>query len=94
MIIPIPRIATKLKTENRKPPHDTASINGFHKVVAQLVKRGANVAMKDKSGNSPLHWAAVLNRHKAVGALLKGGADIDDKDTQYTDIIVQIRVKV
>ena len=60
-------------------PH-TASINGFHKVVAQLVKRGANVAMKDKSGNSPLHWAAVLTRHKAVGALLKGGADIDDKD--------------
>nr|KAE8942424.1 hypothetical protein PF009_g7827 [Phytophthora fragariae] len=59
---------------NRTPLH-WAAVMGRHRVISELVKRGADVNAKDSHGRTPLHWAARHNYAGAVEELLAVDAD-------------------
>lgn len=45
-------------------------------MVGVLVAKGADVAVVDQDGLTPLHLAAFTGRADMVGALLRSGADV------------------
>jgi len=49
--------------------------------VKQLLKAGASVSYKDKSGNSFVHIAAIFNRLELVDLLVKNGASLLEKNS-------------
>jgi len=49
--------------------------------VRQLLKAGASVSYKDKSGNSFVHIAAIFNRLDLVELLVKNGASLLEKNS-------------
>lgn len=53
----------------RKEPND-------HELAPLLIRKGADVDMRDERGLTPLFHAAVLQRYKIMGVLLYAGADI------------------
>ncbi len=53
---------------------------GQPKIVAMLVKAGANVESKNKDGLTPLHWATTLTDHEAIKVLLDAGANVESKN--------------
>ncbi|KAI9994970.1 hypothetical protein PInf_011850 [Phytophthora infestans] len=59
---------------SRTPLH-WAAVMGRHRVISELVKRGADVNAKDSHGRTPLHWAARHNYADAVEELLAVDAD-------------------
>ncbi|ETK78770.1 hypothetical protein L915_15300 [Phytophthora nicotianae] len=59
---------------SRTPLH-WAAVMGRHRVISELVKRGADVNAKDSHGRTPLHWAARHNYAGAVEELLAVDAD-------------------
>ena len=43
-----------------------------------LIERGANPNIRDKDGNTPLHWASASNRMRMMRVLIDMGVDIND----------------
>ncbi|KAL9630089.1 MAG: hypothetical protein Q9204_004903 [Flavoplaca sp. TL-2023a] len=60
----------------RTPLHG-AIRNNQCEVVGELVGRGADVAVRDKEGRSPLHLAAFTGHMDIAACLLSHGADVD-----------------
>ncbi|KAG1685828.1 hypothetical protein DVH05_007664 [Phytophthora capsici] len=60
---------------NSRTPLHWAAVMGRHRVISELVKRGADVNAKDSHGRTPLHWAARHNYAGAVEELLAVDAD-------------------
>ncbi len=52
-----------------------ASSRGYSNMVAELIKRGANVNLKHYSGETPLMFAAFNGDAKIVKALVRAGAN-------------------
>lgn len=52
-----------------------ASSRGYSNMVAELIKRGANVNLKHYSGETPLMFAAAKGDAKIVKALVRAGAN-------------------
>jgi len=48
--------------------------------VRDLIKRGANVNIKDKDGKTPLHIAVENNYEDIVKVLIQNNADVNIKD--------------
>ena len=51
-------------------------------IVRMLLAAGADVRVKDKAGDTPLHKAAFLNNLKTAQLLLEKGADPDARDEE------------
>jgi len=57
-----------------------ASSSGLESIVAKLLSLGADVALKDKEGNSCLHIAAAQGSNAILRILLNAGAKITAKN--------------
>jgi ankyrin repeat protein len=53
-----------------------AVMNGHADVVALLLKRGANINIVDKWGDTPLNTALLHNKKNVIGLLITSGADV------------------
>lgn len=54
------------------------AVNGSHcDVVTELLERGANVAVRNRTGDTPLHFAASSGNMEIAACLLSHGADVD-----------------
>ncbi|UCE71194.1 MAG: ankyrin repeat domain-containing protein, partial [Nitrospiraceae bacterium] len=58
----------------------TAAFAGLTEKVNSLIKDGANVNEKDKSGETALMAAALMGNTEIVIRLLEHGADVNAKD--------------
>ena len=70
----------RLSVEGRSPLHIAASQNSSDMVQA-LIKKGADIDLRNASRQTPLHFAAWSNQVKVAKALVDEGADIDAKDS-------------
>lgn len=61
-------------------PLHYAAENGMTDVVRLLVKKRADIGIKDKSGMSPLHYASKRGKVSVAKVLLDAGADINEQD--------------
>ncbi len=69
----------------------TTSQNGKSKMVAMLLKNGANANLRNLNGQTALMLASQHNRVKAVKALLENGANINTQDySGYTALMLTI----
>ncbi|KAI4249056.1 MAG: hypothetical protein L6R42_009092, partial [Xanthoria sp. 1 TBL-2021] len=64
---------------NDETPLHAAVVERRLEVVAELVERGANVAVRDDIGYTPLHWSAVYGYTEIATCLLSHGADVNAK---------------
>ncbi|XP_012942994.1 unconventional myosin-XVI, partial [Aplysia californica] len=64
-----------------------ASANGFVRLVHNLLKKGANVAVVDNAGFTPLHCAAKFGQVRTTEILISHGADVGAKDYQGNRVI-------
>lgn len=63
--------------------------NAHAEVVKMLLKKGAKVSEKDKSGQTALMWAVRENCLQVTRVLLENGAKINESDkTGYTPLII------
>ena len=68
-----------------------AASMGDIETVQKLVKNGANINEKDRSGYTPLIWAIYSNKVEAVKAFIQMGADIEIQDKSgYTPLILAV----
>ena len=58
--------------------------NSDCEVVEQLLDRGADVNVQEKTGNTPLHFAAISNASEVVELLLERGAYVNAQDNGGT----------
>uniref|UniRef100_UPI0015CFDDDC ankyrin repeat domain-containing protein n=1 Tax=Wolbachia endosymbiont of Bemisia tabaci TaxID=215173 RepID=UPI0015CFDDDC len=58
-----------------------ATLSNHVEVVDALLAEGASVHVKDRNGNTPLHYAAKNGYLEIVDALLDRGADVYEKDS-------------
>jgi ankyrin repeat protein len=65
-----------LDDAQRMPLH-IASALGSTRIIKLLIKHGANIAGKDKFGNTPLHLAALDGKEYNIRILVKAGAKLD-----------------
>jgi len=65
-----------------KEGHDIFSAveNGDAAAVKQFIDAGADVDVRDKWGNTPIHYACELGHTDVVRLLLKRGADVNECD--------------
>jgi WD40 repeat protein len=56
---------------------------GHADVVRLLIARGANPAMADDAGQTPLHWATFGPHVEVARALLTAGAPLDSRDSRF-----------
>ena len=54
--------------------------DGSHYYIEQLLKHNANIGIKDKDGNTPLHLAAASNAPDIVDRLLQKAADVESEN--------------
>ena len=47
---------------------------GNEEMVVFLLQRGANVNIRDKDGNTPMHYAVSFEQHAIVNTLIDAGA--------------------
>ena len=65
------------------PMHVAAGYHGNPAVLEALIAAGANIEVRDDSGETPLHWAASFNDNPAIlETLLTAGADLEARDMQ------------
>jgi ankyrin repeat protein len=57
-------------------------INGATSFLGKLKRQGANIEVKDRNGNTPLHLASVWDHLPVVKALVGGGANILEANNQ------------
>jgi hypothetical protein len=50
------------------------------KLIAALIKNGADVNATDKNGTTALMWAAKANHLETIITLIDNGADVDSRD--------------
>ena len=67
-----------VSTAERLTALHAAAAKGHAKLVALLIKRGANVEAEDKAGVTPLVLAVHERCEKCVLALIEGGAKVDE----------------
>lgn len=60
-----------------------ASLRGYSNIVAELIKRGANVNLKHYSGETALMFAAAKGDAKIVKALVRAGANPNVKVVSF-----------
>lgn len=48
-----------------------------------LIKMGANPNIRDKDGNTPLHWASARNHMRMMRVLIDMGVDINDNKNKH-----------
>ncbi|MEM7254647.1 MAG: ankyrin repeat domain-containing protein [Pseudomonadota bacterium] len=58
-----------------------------NRAVGALVKGGAKLELRDRTGRTALMYAASVNNYRAVDLLLKAGADIEAKDYGGTTVV-------
>ncbi len=63
-----------------KSPLIKAASRGDIETAQKLVKNGANINKKDRSGYTPLMWAIYSHQVETVKAFIQMGADIEIKD--------------
>ena len=63
--------------EDGKTPLHFAAKKGNTRMLARLLKAGADPNKEDEDEVRPLHTAAEHNRSRAVKLLLEAGADVD-----------------
>jgi uncharacterized protein len=54
--------------------------SGAAPLVAELINKNADVNVRNKYGETPLHWAAHKGLHKIVAILIKNKADVTAQD--------------
>lgn len=59
-----------------------AAISNADKIMAYLISKGANVNIRDRSGQAALHLAAGLGNSEVVKILIQAKADISPKDNR------------
>lgn len=64
------------------PLHRVAK-RGDAEALADLIKAGADVNARDKSGNTPLHFATTNGHVSAIETLLRYGADVNAQGKNY-----------
>lgn len=64
------------------PLHRVAK-RGDADALADLIKAGANVNARDKSGNTPLHFAATNGHVSVIETLLRYGADVNARGKNH-----------
>ena len=57
-----------------------AAFCGHERIVQRLLEKGADIAGKDRSGQTALSWAAMKGHEAVVELLLEKGADVESKD--------------
>jgi len=58
-----------------------AAAAGKTETVLYLLSQGGDVNVKDKNGNTPLHWATINGYTETVTVLLTHGARVNAHDT-------------
>ena len=58
-----------------------AAFCGYERVVQRLLEKGADIAGKNRSGQTALSRAAIKGHEAVVELLLEKGADVESKDT-------------
>jgi hypothetical protein len=76
-------------------PSSSQASKGYVNILRQLLKAGARVNAKDKTGSSPLHRAASAGKYDAALVLLEEGhAKVDSHDkTGSTALLVAVSCK-
>jgi ankyrin repeat protein len=69
--------------KNGHTPLMDAAKEGNLELVADLLRRGANVNAKSDKGKTALHYAAANGQIEAVKQLISGGAEIDARDRDW-----------
>jgi uncharacterized protein len=64
------------KDSERMSVLQVAAMNGHTDVVALLLRRGANINIVDKSGDTPLNTALLHNKKTVIELLVANGADV------------------
>ena len=78
--------------ENGYAPLHYAASRGNIPDIVSLVKRGANLRIRDPYGNTPLHLAAHAGHTSSVVVLLKSGAPLNARnDEKQTPLAVAMR---
>lgn len=67
------------RNELKASPIQSAAAAGHAKIVAMLLKNGADPNVREQGGYSPLHTAAQNGDRDMIRTLLYGGADLDIK---------------
>jgi hypothetical protein len=66
-----------------------AAYYGQEEVVAELIKRGAEVNAQNRNGNTPLHDAITSGNPAVIKLLLKSGADASVRNSAGKDPLQQ-----
>lgn len=75
--------------ENGYAPLHYAASRGNIPDIVSLVKRGANLRIRDPHGNTPLHLAARAGHTGSVVVLLKSGAPVNARnDAKQTPVAI------
>ncbi|MBC6403523.1 MAG: ankyrin repeat domain-containing protein [Hyphomonadaceae bacterium] len=70
-------VAALIQKPGEKPPSDFRPRQGVIEKVAALIKAGADMEARTKSGLTPLHMAAAWGTAETVAALVDAGAEVN-----------------
>jgi len=76
-----PALANMKFADDSRPLHHAAMF-GYDGIIRELLARGADVNVRDRTRTTPLHWAALNGHRRACELLLEAGADVNAKDGQ------------
>jgi ankyrin repeat protein len=65
---------------NLRSPISDAVTFGYPDVVAELVRGGASVGLRESTGINLLHWATITNRSTVIPELVKAGVPLNAED--------------
>jgi|GEM_PF-5194569 len=76
-LLSVPGNLDRKITVNGWRPLHVAVFAGRASIIAELLKKGADVNATDEDRNTPLHTAALVGDVELMGKLIDAGADID-----------------